>query len=167
MLEASGVIPSPSEIHGLLTGLLCRNVAAQALERHAAYHTWLALRPSGRLLEMLDRLYAATQDELDEYSDFQFRILMPADDEDTNSRSTALKEFCEGFLGGFGSGEDDPASSLHEDVEEALADFARIGALREIVEDSDENEADLVEIIEYVRVSVLLVFAECAGNRSR
>jgi hypothetical protein len=58
-------------------------------------------------------------------------------------------------LSGFG------AAKSSGDVMEALSDFERIASLRETVEESEENESDLFEIIEFVRVSVLLIFAEC------
>ena len=83
---------------------------------------------------------------------------MPDDDEVIDVRSKSLKSFCGGFLSGFG------ATKSSDDVMEALSDFERIAALRETVEDSEENEADLFEIIEYVRVSVLLIFAECRAK---
>ena len=39
--------------------------------------------------------------------------------------------------------------------------------MSEHVPDSEENETDLMEIGEYVRISVLLIFAACAGRASR
>jgi len=54
---------------------------------------------------------------------------------------------------------------LSDDVIEAFADFSRIAGLTETVPDGEENESDLMEICEYVRISVLLIFTECGGAK--
>ena len=56
--------------------------------------------------------------------------------------------------------------NLGEDATEILTDFARIAGISDEVTDGEENEVDLMEILEYVRISVLLIFTECAGSGS-
>ena len=46
------------------------------------------------------------------------------------------------------------------DVHEAMKDLASIAAMTDAVPEGEENEGDLMEIIEFVRVSTLLIFAE-------
>jgi uncharacterized protein YgfB (UPF0149 family) len=43
-----------------------------------------------------------------------------------------------------------------------LTDLAKISALDLEVPDSDENEGDLLEIIEYVRMSAMMIYLESA-----
>ena len=158
--EAAGVSASPSEIHGQLTGFLCLTGDATGLQ--GEYPAWLDVVPDSTLAAQLNDLAALTLDELDEYSDFGFRVLMPDDDEPIDQRFRALSAFCSGFVGGVGVAL--PAGTeLSPDMSEVLADFGRVAAMAEDVPDSEENEADLVEITEYVRVSVLLVYAEFGG----
>lgn len=134
---------------------MCANPGTTTSVRVTAYNDWLGADVDAVLEGHLNTLFDATEAELDEFSDFQFRVLMPDDDVAIDIRSKSLKSFCAGFLSGFG------ATKSGDDGKEALADFERIAALRETVEESEENEADLFEIMEYVRVSVLLIFAEC------
>jgi len=155
-LTTANTSQDPSEVHGLMTGFMCANPSTTSLVRATAYNDWLGGVDVDTVLEThLNSLFDATEAELDEFSDFQFRVLMPDDDTAIDTRSKSLKSFCAGFLSGFG------AAKSSGDVMEALSDFERIASLRETVEESEENESDLFEIIEFVRVSVLLIFAEC------
>ena len=49
----------------------------------------------------------------------------------------------------------------HEEVEEILVDFQLIAAMSDDIQDAEENETDMIEIYEYVRVGVLMVQAIC------
>ena len=155
VLSTANISQDPSEVHGLMTGFMCAYPGSTSLLRATAYNDWLGVDVNAGLEAHLNALFDATEAELDEFSDFQFRVLMPDDDTAIDTRSKSLKSFCAGFLSGFG------ATKSSEDVMEALSDFERIASLRETVEESEENESDLFEIIEFVRVSVLLIFAEC------
>ena len=44
-------------------------------------------------------------------------------------------------------------------MEDALADLARVAAMTDEVPEGEENESDLNEILEFVRISTLLIFA--------
>ena len=158
----SGIALSPSELHGLMTGFMCVNSDSSPEQREVAYSDWLigdGERADAELVQWLDQLFEATLTELEEFSDFQFRILMPDDDTCIDARSQALKSFCAGFLSGVGP------YHFDEEVTEALTDLERIAALRGEVGESEENESDLFEIIEFVRVSVFFIFTENARRR--
>jgi uncharacterized protein len=161
--NAAKVTVTPSELHGQLAGYLCIKPDPQAVGRE--YDRWLGTTAGKGLAAMLDELVVHTIDELHEYGDFQFRILMPDDGGGIDRRTRALGEFCAGFLAGAGLALTGNAS-LPPGVTEVLTDFERIAALGEVVPESNENEADLTEIVEYVRVSVLLVYAEFGGKRT-
>lgn len=161
LFDETGLSQSPSEVHGMLTGLVCVNPDISVGEQHRAFQGWFEDELDRGIGEKLTDLFTETRAALDEYGDFQFRILMPEDSEGIDGRSRSLRAFCGGFLSGFGLA--GHSASEDEDVAEALADFERIAAFRDDVIDSEENEADLQEIIEYVRISVLLIFATCYG----
>ncbi len=162
--DAAKATISPSELHGQLSGFLCIRPDATTLA--SEYDGWLGITPGKALRVMLDELAVLTVDELHEYGDFQFRILMPDDEEDIDLRTRTLGEFCSGFL--LGAGLALPGNAdLPPDISEVLTDFERVATLGDTVPESNENEADLAEIVEYVRVSVLLVYAEFGGKRSK
>ena len=159
LFDETGISQSPSEVHGLLTGMVCVSPDSDIAAQHRAFQTWFEDELDQGVAEQLSDLFTETRAALDEYGDFQFHILMPLDSVDIDTRSKSLRAFCSGFLSGFGLA--GHSASSQEDVAEALSDFERIAAFRDDVTDSEENEADLQEIIEYVRVSVLLIFATC------
>ena len=51
-------------------------------------------------------------------------------------------------------------------MSEALNDLARVAAMTDEVPEGEENESDLNEILEFVRISTLLVFAETDSARA-
>ena len=161
-LAVSGMDMHASELHGMLVGYLCAAKGATDEQRAALYRNWLGASPSGELTKMLEGTSEQSIEALGEYADFDFRLLMPADEEPIRDRVKAVGLWCSGFLSGYGEAgrhdhlEGDGAAN----VKEALQDLARIAAMTEEVPEGEENEADLLEIEEFVRVSTLLIFAE-------
>lgn len=156
---------SSSEIHGLMTGYLSANPTLSPDQRQDLFEEWMDARVSRRKVSLLEELYSATLESLGEYSDFEFRTLLPEDESSIAERSNALSRWCSGYLSGFGSAGRYDQAELADDVKEAFADFSRIAGLAEEVPEGEENETDLMEICEYVRISVLLIFTECGGAR--
>ena len=158
-LISQGFDQHASELHGRLVGYLCA-VKEQSSQhrRDALYRDWLDGEPAGELKVLLEAAYKNTVDNLGEYSDFDFNLLIPADDQPIGERAMAVSLWCSGFLSGFG--ESGRTLEHGSDVAEAMTDLGRIAAMTEEVPEGEENEADLVEIIEFVRISALLVFAD-------
>ena len=147
----------PSELHGRLIGYACAVQAGSDVDRRSSlYRTWLDGDVSDGLREILEAAHSHALEHLDEFSDFEFALLMPSDDEPIGIRAGALAHWCSGFLSGFG---ESGRNIEGEDVKEAMQDLSRIAAMTDDVPEGEENEVDLNEIIEFVRVSVLLVFA--------
>ena len=106
---------------------------------------------------------------LDELFDQEmgFSPLIPDDDEPLAYRVMAVADWSGGFLAGFAVAVDDEMSELPDDVREIIKDFVSLSSLSaedyDELEDGDsdeqENEASLIEIYEYMRVSTLLVMA--------
>ena len=164
-LEDAGAALGAAAVHGLLTGLAC---AGQAL-------------PPARLRPLLDAeldtgvddaLYAAlagidrtlraqlASDELG------FEILLPEDDVSLAARVTAMAQWCDAFLAGFGTGtggRDD--RDFPEDVRlllSTIADFTRA----EVGDEEDEDaERDFMELVEYLRIAALTLFLEVGRPR--
>lgn len=164
-LSEQGVKITSDELHGLMTGYLCANTKSSAGERLALFEEWMAVGVDSAGAALLEKLFTDTLESLGEYSDFEFRILLPEDETSIARRSEGLSRWCTGYLSGFGSAGQHEQADLSDDVTEAFADFSKIAGLTETVPDSEENESDLMEICEYVRISVLLIFTECGGAK--
>lgn len=147
-----------SECHGAACALLCR-------QRGSTPHDYISLldtlqlvqQPDAGLAARLSELFEATAKQL---GDEQMRIALwlPPDEDPLEDRTLALGRWCTGFLAGLGSGGELGSGSLSEEVSEALQDLEQI-ARAEIGggEENEEEEAALAEIIEYVRVVMLMI----------
>ena len=157
---------SASDLHGSLTGYLCAGGKTTA-------ETWTSSLEldAGHAGELLDdafpALYRHCREQLDD-SDMSFEPLLPTDDVSLTERAEALVEWCRGFLGGVGlaSGKQTQGEST-EDVREIIQDFSTIATMNFDYDDDEEDEAALNEVIEFVRVGVLLLYSELAPAPSR
>jgi hypothetical protein len=93
-----------------------------------------------------------------------FVPLLPDDNAGLGVRSEALADWCSGFLYGFGSAGDNVASRLSKDALEVLSDFSDVTRLTGDAEESESSEEDYSEIVEYMRVGVMLIFEELRGG---
>ena len=157
-----------SDLHGSLTGYLCAGGSAGVEEWPAA----LEIEPdpiqsgSARTLhdETLRQLYRDCRAQLDD-PDLGFEPLLPASDAPVETRADSLVEWCRGFLGGVGlSGT--TSRLLSADANEVLADIGRIAASHFDYDDAEEDESALSEVLEFVRVGVLLLHADLIRPRS-
>ena len=152
-----------SDLHGSLTGYLCAGGKAGAED-------WLRMLaiepgPAGTLDDpILRRLYTECRAELGD-PDLGFEPLLPAADTPVEHRAEALVEWCRGFLGGVGLSGAQPRV-MSPDATEVLADISRIASSRFDYDDAEEDESALSEVLEFVRVGVLLVHAEMRKPRS-
>jgi hypothetical protein len=99
-------------------------------------------------------------ESLGEYADFDFALMIPEDDESITDRAESVFLWCSGFLSGFGEAGLQLDADDASDVKEALQDMGRIAAMSEKVTEGEENESDLTEIVEFIRISALLIFSE-------
>ena len=152
-----------SDLHGSLTGYLCAGGRAGVEEWPAA----LEIDPDAKALrhEALRQLYRDCRAQLED-PDLGFEPLLPAHDAPVERRADALVEWCRGFLGGVGLSGTTNRQRLSEDANEVLADFGRIASSRFDYDDAEEDETALSEVLEFVRVGVLLLHAELNRPRS-
>lgn len=154
----------PSDLHGSLTGYLCAGGQAEA-------RNWLAaLRVETDTAEAVAAAGSATLQQLFrecaawlEDPDLRFEPLLPAADTPVEVRADALVEWCRGFLGGIGLAGAADADGLSPDCAEILRDFGTIAASHFEYSDSEEDESALAEVLEFIRVGVLLLHKELAA----
>lgn len=158
-------LPLPlSEIHGLCCGLLCSMSSTAAKTRwftellDAASLTPQAVSSRAVELKTLDEWFAETLSALND-PELEFTPALPEDDVPVDVRTRALGDFCGGFTYGVGIALSQRGQiPLPEDSREIIADFQDIEAAE--VHDDSADEAVYIELLEYVRVGVLLVLEE-------
>ncbi len=166
-LTACGIDLHPSELHGLLMGYLCAvKDQSQQQGRLAVYSSWMGDSLPEDLGELLEDAFKQGLENLEEFSDFDFSLVLPADEAPISERAAAIGLWCSGFLSGFGETGRQLDVDEKSDVHEAMRDLASIAAMTDDVPEGEANEADLMEIVEFVRVSTLLIFAETGASES-
>jgi uncharacterized protein YgfB (UPF0149 family) len=155
-----GLAIGPAELHGSLCGYLCGGGVPQP----GRWLDQLCIDPEGLAdgasadLESLRRSTIALLDD----PDLSFSPLLPDPDSAMSGRVQALAQWCGGFLGGFGlsgAGEHAPGS---EEAGDAMRDIERIAQFGYEAGDEEEDETAFAEILEYVRMAVILLRQEGA-----
>lgn len=159
LLNAGGHPVSPAELHGLLLGRSCAGADFDAEGWLADAALSLDTEPADNVRNALVGLQAMVQGELTG-EDVTIVILLPSDDAPLTERATALGQWCQGFLTGFGlhSG----GKTLSQEAQEILQDMDAISQVQEALEESEDAESDYMEVMEYLRVAPMLLFTECA-----
>lgn len=154
VLEQADVTLGASEAHGVLTGLACAGILDDA-------SAIAALGANENDAELIDALELARRHLADTLAAAELGLepLLPNEELPAVQRSRALTEWCRGFVAGFYFHDrDKEADDYPEVVGEALAD---IGDLAEA--SGTVSESDLVEIVEFLRVAVQLIYEEAAN----
>jgi uncharacterized protein len=155
-LLQSHALTDAAEAHGTLVGSLCASGCSM--------HDWLAeILPegeaSGEAANSLQAVFDATNDALGDDA-MSFQPMLPSDDDPIAQRTSALGEWCQGFLYGLGVGVAVPdVSRLPGEAAEVLRDMTEITHVDVDPQDSDEsNEEAYAELVEFVRVGVQLLY---------
>ncbi len=162
-LGRAGAVMGASECHGTLCGLHCvghmkdnSQLLSRALgEGPGAGETVVGCR------QALDELTTHTRDIL-EHAGLEFEPLLPHDAHDLQARVEALSAWCQGFLAGLGEAGSGLLEKLPDDSREVVSDLVEISRAGLEVDDSslEEQESAYAEIVEYVRVGVLLLLED-------
>ena len=168
-------VPLPvSEVHGLCCGLLCALPSAGAKTRwftevlDAAGLASSEVASKAAQLKELDDWFGETVESMNNI-DLDFTPIVPSDDTPVSQRMRALGDFCAGFTYGIGLTVAQRGNkSLPDDTREIIEDFQAIDAADSIEQtdeqgetlSADKHEEVYVELLEYVRVGVLLVLEE-------
>lgn len=164
-LVRAGAESSGSETHGMMCGLLCMGKTAEIP---------LALGPqllppdhspdNPVILEFHAQLQTVHEQTVQQINDslLEFDLIMPDESESLAIRTEALAQWCQGFIFGLGLGGYREDKSGEGDAVELIRDFAEIaraGYDDDAAADEEEERA-FTEVLEYVRVGVLLILEE-------
>jgi uncharacterized protein YgfB (UPF0149 family) len=157
-LQAADADSGAAESHGLICGVICAAGASDpALWLDHLLGDRDVRNATGRVAQLLlTELHSESLLRLDGI-DPALPLLLPDQETPLPLRSKALGEWCQGFLYGLALGgiREDP--ERQGNVDEIMHDFFEISNTRFDYEFTDEGEETAyVEIVEYVRMSVLL-----------
>jgi yecA family protein len=162
-LQTLGADINTSEIHGTLCAILC--VDGQ-LDADNWYQSSIPETDNNDLLQneakqMLSLFYNETRQHLNDPT-CDFQLMLPVGDNDLNARTIALGDWCQGFIMGLmtcGIKDFRKMPENSAEVTQDIVEISRAGTTYES-EDSEEDAVALEELIEYVRVGVLLINEE-------
>lgn len=163
VLAAEDLKIHASELHGLLSGLICAGFTRENNDYVLLVNDLLNNNEGlpNKVKSVIKLIFAQLWlDILDE--NYHFQLMLPDDDDAIVERGNAIGAWVQGFNLGFGLEQKNNAV-LSEDVKEIIQDFAEIANLSAEIDDDETSEQAYYEITEYVRISALLCFSEL-GN---
>lgn len=146
----------PSQVHGLICGILCGNP-----NNDAAWEELITgSEKKGKTHDMLQELHDLSAQQLKDFL-FEFQLLMPEDSNDLPERAEALTLWCQGFLTGLKLAQVQLIDREPSELTEAINDLIEIAKMNydEVVA-SEEDEAAYVELVEFVRMAVILIYQD-------
>ncbi|ANF81411.1 hypothetical protein A3K93_03845 [Acinetobacter sp. NCu2D-2] len=141
-------ISSPSELHGLLTGIVCITQAPTREEWQQILETLDIPELDDETLELLtteaeDVFHSLSEDELD------YLPLLPDDEHLLQDRVQALADWCAGVVLGFGLA----SGHIRDDEREWIEHLQDVAAVEfEDSDNDDEGEESYQELYEFVRL---------------
>lgn len=167
-LGKAGSSLDASECHGLVCGVL-------SLDGEAPPALWIneicrdleagdAL--ASELLSMVEELGEETRRQIHDPA-LDFQLLLPDENDPLPERVDAMRRWSGGY--GFGlaiAGLKDPAG-LPEDSAEIVHDITEFARASIDDGESEENEVAYAEVVEYLRMGVLLIHAQAASTIDR
>ena len=147
-----------TECHGVACGLLCR-LPDSSTDAFMALlgQLELVVGSTENLRSCLEELLNSSRQQLTD-EDFGLNIWMPDDEETLEQRTLALSQWCSGFLAGLGSGGKDSLQGMSDDANGALLDLQQIAKAEvDDAAESEVNENAFADIVEYIRVVILLI----------
>ncbi|MCK7459464.1 UPF0149 family protein [Idiomarina aminovorans] len=156
--------PSASEVQGMLTGLIATGSDAKSndlitLMSDFAYD-------EGALPTELKNLLQQQAEEIEHSlgdEDLGYRLLLPEDSAPISERLSALAGWVNAFLVGYGVNQEN-MTNLSGDLKEAIEDMVELAKVEFTDDGDEEEERAYVEIVEYLRISAMMCYAELGRN---
>lgn len=151
---------SPAEVQGMACGLLVINQATNVTN-------WLKLVLAGNsqdfyvqeARQLLRDLFAQTRQQMNS-ADMDFALFLP-DTADLATQVTAMQTWCQGFGLGLAQAGIKALQTLPADSREWVEDVVNIGASGDMdLDDAEASETAYLELVEYLRVGVLMMNEE-------
>lgn len=149
-----------SECHGFLCGVFCsgNTISSDSWREHLLAGIDESVNVDD-CLAMLKLLAGQVKEEVLS-QDISYDILLPDDQTRISERSRALAEWSAGFASGLGIGGMGKQPELNEECDEFVKDVISISRMDTNTEESEESEAAFFELVEYIRVGVIMLHQE-------
>ena len=147
-----------SELQGALCGLLCMDSQAS---RTSWYKSLFEdFNPDEDEILDLMALFDQTVQALNSL-DFDLQLELPDDNAPISSRISAMTQWCQGLVFGLGTSGLTDDTELSSDSKEYIADIINISQIsNDDLMDSDEEDANFEELVEYMRMGLFLIYGE-------
>ena len=158
-LKSLNIELSAAEFHGSLIGVLVGRTKAE---------DWLieliGKKESNNVtaresVQFLIEFVSQNQKSLNS-ANFKFDILIANEDHSMTQRLQDLSHWCQGFLYTFALS----GTKLNSEMNNIIADFTEFTRVDYSTANDQENESALIEIIEYIKIGVLLINEETANK---
>ncbi len=162
-LKSIGVLASPSELHAQASAVLCVSQAA-------SFDFWLrqmvneycVKNPQDANFKMvMSAVFDYAKDQLKK-DDYSYQLLLPQDNSSLADRVAVLSEYVATFLSALGTA-GMVETNLSKEGAEFLRDMEQIARIENDADEVTGEELDFVEITEYVRTGVMMLFIELNG----
>lgn len=146
-----------SEMHGLICGMLAGDPkSANAWKQNVLAGNDVPPEVDAVLQDLFD----ASSEQLKE-SLFELRLVLPDDEVDLGIRAEALTLWVQGFLTGLKMTNVPVEDREPSEVTEVIHDMVEIAKMNhEEVVATEEDEIAFAELVEYVRMGVIMIFEE-------
>ena len=157
-----------ADAHGALCGMICARGTVELSEwvDHVIGEQEQGNELLHDVVHKLSELHQSTLEMMNDATG-DFKLLLMDDDDPLAERVETLAAWCQGFIYGLAAGGIKEGSELPEDTAELLKDMIEISRAGHDVDDTGVEESDdnddeeaYMEIEEYVRMGVLLVYEE-------
>ena len=152
---------SAAEVHGALTGLVCAGPSDRNIDQWQ--DLLVAKNGAQPLLDAILGLMALTEQSL-KSPDFSFQPIF-CSGTSLPERTHALGDWCQGFTLGVRWDDTSAETSFGENTTEALSDITQIALAEPGTGLPETEERALVELEEYLRVSVQLIYEESCSSQ--
>ncbi len=160
-LQALNVLASPSELQAHVTAMLVVN-------HEIAYETWVDWIRSEYCVDegigsgldtVLMAVFDMTKEQL-EQEDYSFQLLLPEKEPNMTTKLSVLVDWVSTFLASMGLAGFTGKEKLTKDAMEFIEDLDKIVRVEQTAEDTEGEELDFIEIVEYVRTGVMILHDE-------
>ena len=169
MLAQLDDVSSVSEIHGLITGFVCvGNIIdgkswLEPIVSHLGKKDAVCL---SKYKSLLLEIHEITSLNLHKFG-FDFFLLIPDDDTSLQERAKSLSYWCQGFIMALHRVGMDYKKMLPSEATEVIHNIAEISKLDyELIDITDKDELAYNEVMEYVRMGVVLIYSELAAGQN-
>ena len=146
-----------AQIHGYVCGLLC---GSSGKMDNSWQNNFLKDKKDRTARDILQQLSETSFHLISEFS-FEFTLVLPDDKYDINVRTEALGSWCQGFLSGLTQCDVPLENREPGEMTDALTDILEITKVSfGDMEANEEDEMAYFELVEYVRLAVLMIFQE-------